>query len=114
VIVGERSFGQALVKSILPLKDQIGALKLPVAAYFRPSGQNMNRYPDFKDSDPWGVTPDQGYEVIFTETEIKAFDQSRAERDTVGGASPGKSEFNDRQLQKALEYLDGQLALGRG
>jgi carboxyl-terminal processing protease len=63
VVVGERTFGQGIVRSLIQLKSGMGALKLPIAAYYRPSGQNMNRYPPSKDSDDWGVSPDDGYAV---------------------------------------------------
>jgi carboxyl-terminal processing protease len=73
VVIGERTFGQGIVRSILPLRDGIGSLKLPVASYFRPSGKTMNRYPGATESDDWGVTPDSGYEVALTEEELKEF-----------------------------------------
>ena len=38
-------------------------LKLTTAGYRRPSGKNIDRFPDSKESDEWGVMPDQGYEV---------------------------------------------------
>jgi len=82
VVMGERTFGQAIVRSIFQLKNGMGALKLPVAAYYRPSGKNVNRYPASKDTDDWGITPDQAYAV-----------------------TPGEDG-----LRKALDYLQGQLA----
>src|SRR6185503_1696374 len=108
VVIGERTFGQALVKSIVPLKDGIGALKLPVAAYFRPNGANMNRYPNMQETDVWGVKPNAGYEVPVTDSELKAYEEYCAQRDVIGGAEP--AEFEDRQLRKALDYL----AAGKG
>jgi carboxyl-terminal processing protease len=75
VIVGERTFGQGIVRRLFSLKSDIGALKLPVAAYYRPSGKTMNRYPDAKDADDWGVTPDEGCAVTPPEDELqKALD----------------------------------------
>jgi C-terminal peptidase prc len=53
VIIGERTYGQALVRSMIPLEGGAGALKLPTAEYLRPSGRNVNRYPDARDSDEW-------------------------------------------------------------
>jgi carboxyl-terminal processing protease len=52
------------------LKNSAGALKLPIAAYYRPSGKNVNRYPASKDSDDWGVIPDQGYEIASEELQL--------------------------------------------
>jgi carboxyl-terminal processing protease len=82
VVVGERTFGQGIVRTIVKLKGGLGALKLPVAAYYRPDGRTMNRYPDAKDSDDWGVTPDAGYAV-----------------------EPG-----DDAMRKALDHLEASLA----
>lgn len=70
VVVGERTFGQGIVRSILKLKNGAGALKLPIAAYYRPSGKNVNRYPASKDADDWGVIPDQGYEIASEELQL--------------------------------------------
>jgi carboxyl-terminal processing protease len=39
IVVGERTFGQALVKNIIPLQDGRSALKLATAAYYRPNGK---------------------------------------------------------------------------
>jgi carboxyl-terminal processing protease len=64
VVIGERTYGQGIVRNIIKLKDGLGALKLPVASYYRPSGKNVNRYPGAKDSDDWGVTPNEGYEAF--------------------------------------------------
>jgi carboxyl-terminal processing protease len=51
------------------MKSGIGALKLPVAAYFRPNGKNMNRYPGMMDTEDWGVKPDEGFEVALSDQE---------------------------------------------
>lgn len=80
VVVGERTFGQGIVRTIVQLQGDLGALKLPVAAYYRPSGQSMNRYPASKDSDDWGVIPDDGLAV----------------------------EAKEEPLRKALHYLEAQ------
>ena len=85
IVVGERTFGQGIVRTIVQLKSGMGALKLPIAAYYRPSGKNVNRYPASKDSDEWGVSPDNGYEIA-------------AGPDAAEGA-----------LAKALEFLHAQL-----
>jgi carboxyl-terminal processing protease len=81
VVVGERTFGQGIVRTIIQLKSGMGALKLPVAAYYRPRGQNVNRYPASKDTDDWGVTPDEGF----------------------------TTDLKEEQLLKALDYIEAQL-----
>jgi carboxyl-terminal processing protease len=106
VVVGERTFGQGIVRSLIELQGGMGALKLPVAAYYRPSGRNVNRYPYSKDSDDWGVIPNAGYDVTLTDDELKNYEKDRAARDVLNG--PQTPEFQDRQLQKALECLLAQ------
>jgi len=103
VIVGERTFGQGIVRSLLPLKGGIGALKLPVAAYYRPSGRNVNRYPQSKETDEWGVLPNAGCEIAMTDEELAQFERDFG-RDVLS-AVERPVEFEDRQLRRALEYL---------
>jgi carboxyl-terminal processing protease len=104
VIIGERTVGQGIVRSIMPLKGGIGALKLPVAAYYRPSGKNVNRYPYSKETDDWGVLPNSGCEIAMTDEELTQFENVLGRRD-VPNAPERSVEFEDRQLQKALEQL---------
>jgi len=108
VVVGERTFGQGIVRSILHLKSGVGAVKLPVAEYFRPSGKSVNRFPNSKDSDDWGVSPDPGYEVALTDDELKLYEKDRAVRDSLTNEATPETKFNDRQLQKALEWVQAQ------
>jgi len=110
VVVGERTFGQGIVRSLFQLKSGVGAVKLPVAVYFRPNGRSVNRYPGSKDSDDWGVSPDAGCEVALTEEELNQYEKDRAARDAWTGEPTLRTEFHDRQLQKALECVQTQLA----
>ncbi len=103
VVIGERTFGQGLVKSLIQLEGGKSALKLPTSAYYRPSGKNMHRYPESKDSDDWGVRPDPNYEVIFSEEEKKGREKCWREREIL--EEPSRTAFHDRQMQKALEFL---------
>jgi carboxyl-terminal processing protease len=109
VVVGERTFGQGIVRKLIQLKSGMGALKLPVSAYYRPSGKNVNRFPGSKDSDDWGVTPDAGYEEVLTDEELKQYNKYRAERDELNNSGKPAAQFQDRQLQKAVEYILAQL-----
>ena len=63
VIIGERTWGKGSVQNIIELEDGSSALKLTTASYRRPSGKNIHRFPDAKDTDEWGVMPDLGYEL---------------------------------------------------
>ena len=109
VVIGERTFGQGIVRSIFQLKSGVGAMKLPIAAYYRPNGKSMNRYPDSKDSDDWGVTPDAGFEISLSEQELKQYDKYRAARDAFNGEPVSKVEFQDAQMQQALDWILARL-----
>jgi carboxyl-terminal processing protease len=110
IVIGERTYGQAIVRTIVPLKGGLGSLKIPIASYYRPNGKSMNRYPDSKETDDWGVKPDAGYEVPFTDAELKEFYKYRVEREKIKSLDKPEAEFQDRQLQKAIEYLSAQMA----
>lgn len=56
-IVGTRSFGKGTVQNVLPLEVGRSALKLTVARYLRPSGENIHRTDDAGEEDVWGVKP---------------------------------------------------------
>ena len=57
IVIGERSFGKGSVQNILDLEDGDSVLKLTVATYWRPSGKNIHRFKNAKDSDEWGGLP---------------------------------------------------------
>src|SRR3974377_824541 len=63
IVVGERSYGKGRVQNIIEMEGHTSALKLTTGSYWRPSGKNIHRFPDSKDSDEWGVKPDANYEV---------------------------------------------------
>jgi len=109
VVMGERTFGQGIVRSIFQLKSGVGAMKLPIAAYYRPNGKSVNRYPDAKDSDDWGVTPDAGFEISLSEQELKQYDKYRAARDAYNAEPASQVEFHDAQMQQALDWIAARL-----
>jgi carboxyl-terminal processing protease len=121
VVVGERSYGKGSVQNIIPMEKDASALKLTTASYWRPSGKNIHRFPDSKDSDEWGVQPTPGLEVPMKDEERLEYMVWRNERDVIHGrgAAPAaakkeekkdgkdakKPPFVDRALEKALEHL---------
>lgn len=124
VIIGERSYGKGSVQNIIPVESGASALKLTTASYWRPSEKNIHRFPTSKTTDEWGVKPDKGYEVELTDEERAEYYRDRRERDNVrrkaedpkvgdksGKADPKKKNgpFKDRVLDKALEYVRGEL-----
>jgi carboxyl-terminal processing protease len=63
VVIGERTYGKGSVQNIIEMHGN-SALKLTTASYWRPSGKNIHRFPDSKDTDDWGVRPnDSGYRL---------------------------------------------------
>ena len=58
-------------------------LKLTVATYQRPSGKNIHRFKNAKESDEWGVSPDPGLELKLTPDQYFAYARGRRQRDLV-------------------------------
>ena len=83
VIMGERSWGKGSVQNIIELEHGKSALKLTTAAYRRPSGKNIHRFPGAKDKDEWGVMPDLGYELGLDDRETRALATDRRQRDVI-------------------------------
>lgn len=111
IIVGERSWGKGSVQNVIEMEGGKSALKLTTASYHRPSGKNIHRFPNSKETDEWGVTPDSGYEVKWTFEDMQHYRDFRAERDVLGlKDGPPKTDYKDSQLEKSLEYLKAELA----
>jgi len=106
IVVGERSFGKGTVQEVVDLGESFGAMKLTIATYWRPSGQNINR-PKNDAGAAWGVSPNEGYEVPVADDErsrMLSWQQERELAAVSGGKSP-PGEVPDRVLLKAVEYL---------
>ena len=58
-------------------------MKLTTAAYYRPSGKNIHRFPDSKDTDTWGVMPDAGYDLRLSDHEQGLLLTDRQQRDIL-------------------------------
>ncbi len=110
VVIGERSWGKGSVQNVIDLENGSSALKLTTASYQRPSGENIHRFPDSKESDVWGVTPNDGFEVKYSRVESRALQTDRYLRDNHYQEIPFESEFEDSQLDRALEYLSDELS----
>lgn len=127
-LIGERTWGKGSVQNIIDLGDGRGAMKLTTASYHRPSGKNIHRFDDAKESDVWGVSPNDGLEVTLSDPqrlagkgkaearrlELQAMGEwyaDRMRRDVMprpGQSTPGAAT-EDRQLKRALEHLRGEL-----
>jgi carboxyl-terminal processing protease len=100
-VVGQRSYGKGSVQNILDLEDGYSVLKLTVASYYRPSGENIHRFKNAKPSDKWGVSPDKGMEVKLTPSEYRRWAIGRFYRDQDAAAkgqrrSPAKAAASDK------------------
>jgi carboxyl-terminal processing protease len=85
VIIGERSYGKGSVQNVIKMENGTSALKLTTASYWRPSGHNIHRFPDSKDTDEWGVKPTKGFNVPMTAEERQTYFFYRRDRDIVRG-----------------------------
>jgi carboxyl-terminal processing protease len=87
-VIGTRSFGKGSVQNIIELEDGNSVLKLTVASYLRPSGKNIHRFKNAKDSDEWGVKPDKGLEVKLSTRQYIAYATGRRARDLISNRHP--------------------------
>jgi carboxyl-terminal processing protease len=123
VVIGERSYGKGSVQNVIELEGGKSALKLTTAGYLRPSGKNIDRETakGSGKADEWGVTPNEKYEIKLDDGEMLSLVTNRRKRDIVqvhgksgddkaAAAAEPESEFVDRQLQKAVDYLAERLA----
>ena len=112
VIVGQRTFGKGTVQNVIPLEDGRSKLKMTTALYRRPNGKNIERLPDARDSDDWGVRPDEGLEVALSESQTQKLARAIRQRSLPrnGGPAAAAEELPpDPQLDKALAYLRARI-----
>lgn len=115
-IVGQRSYGKGTVQEIFELEPGRGALRLTTASYWRPSGQNIHRRRNAKPDEAWGVTPDEGLEVVFDAEQLQQWRLNRLKAASPGPAESSEAEpaepFIDRQLERAVQHLLERLNQG--
>jgi len=110
-IVGQRTFGKGTVQEVLDLAAGYGAMKLTTAAYWRPTGKNIQRPRELTESDDWGVKPDSGCEVAVSSEEYRLWQLWRARRDHFhtpevnADMEKALAAFKDRQLEQAVKCL---------
>lgn len=118
VVIGERTWGKGSVQNIIELDDGKSAMKLTTAGYKRPSGQNIHREVGAKETDDWGVKPNDGFEIKLTDAEVEEYFADRKARDVIAarptGPVPGPARKFDKQVQKAVDYLSTELAKNEG
>ncbi|MCC7084384.1 MAG: S41 family peptidase [Pirellulales bacterium] len=118
VIIGERTWGKGTVQNIIQLSDDIGNLTLTTAKFLRPSEKPIHRQLDAKGADPWGVSPDAGYQVTLSDEGWKNWNQWRRERDIVRPHSDSEPAFKseisqqDKPLRRAVDSIESKIAGG--
>ena len=91
-----------------------GQIKMTIATFWRPSDKNLNKSSTKGTEDEdWGVRPDKGYLVKLSPKEREELGEHQRNAEIIAprGEAPAteKTEFKDVQLEKALEYLRGQI-----
>ena len=91
-----------------------GEIKLTIARYFPPSDRNIDKLAAEQDKTikDWGVKPDRGYEVKLTkeeQTDLAEFMRNLEVIPPKGSKPKEAKPFEDKQREKALEYLREQV-----
>lgn len=119
IVMGERSFGKGSVQTIrdMDLNGYAGAIKITIAAFYGPSGKNLNRFPNAKDEEDWGVKPAPQHMVKLSPTERAELEDTLTKNELIPRRDAPKMEtkktFIDRQLDAAVELLKKQTARGQ-
>ena len=114
-VIGSRSFGKGTVQDINELDRNQGAIKLTIASYRRPNGENIHRNAETQQTDQWGVKPDPGREVSLSDDDEQQLRRWRNARGMSYNASlPGDWPVNsdptvtDKAIGKAVEFFQGK------
>ncbi len=102
-IIGQRSYGKGSVQNIMELEEGNSVLKLTVATYQRPSGKNIHRFKNAKESDEWGVSPDKGLEVKLTPDQYLSLLRARRNRDLKSLHGRVKNEEKKKEEEKGKD-----------
>jgi C-terminal peptidase prc len=118
IVIGERSYGKGSVQNVVDFEATGAQIKMTTATYWRPSGKNIDKRSTKDPSkEDWGVTPDKGYLVALSAKELDDLDEHFRtvdiipRRDALPKDKEVKPAFKDSQLDKALEYLRGQIKI---
>ncbi|HKB02934.1 MAG TPA: S41 family peptidase [Gemmataceae bacterium] len=64
ILAGTRTYGKASIQWPVSVPGLPGySFKITGGTYTRPNGKNLQRFPDSKPDDDWGLRPDPGYEI---------------------------------------------------
>jgi carboxyl-terminal processing protease len=97
VVIGERTWGKGSVQNVIELEGGKSALKLTTAGYRRPNGHNIHRFPDAKETDEWGVMPNDGMELKLSDTEMAELLRIRRDRDILVAKNKAAAEAPNKE-----------------
>lgn len=116
VIVGKRTYGKGTVQRLMPIESGRSLLKLTAATYWRPSGDNIHRMPGDTEDDPWGVRPNEGFEIPLDEEQYLLWRKYRYRRDILGPRQEGSlaEQFDEQDGRLPETFTDEVLDLATG
>jgi carboxyl-terminal processing protease len=80
-IIGQRTYGKGTVQKVYMLEGNKSALRLTFATYWRPNNKDIHKRKGAKETDDWGVRPDEGQEVVITKELREQLHEARLNRD---------------------------------
>jgi carboxyl-terminal processing protease len=98
-VIGERTWGKGSVQNVIELESGKSALKLTTASYARPNGHNIHRFPDAKESDEWGVKPNDGLEVRLSADEMARLLEHRRRLDIIEAKEKAQAKAKDTETK---------------
>jgi carboxyl-terminal processing protease len=115
-IVGTRSYGKGTVQNILPLQYGRSALRLTVARYYRPNGNNIHRTREASDDEHWGVKPDEGMEIELDEANLEKLAKRRNEDSypslaLVGNSTTDPTDQEEDQQAESVDAIESVLMI---
>jgi carboxyl-terminal processing protease len=112
-VAGQRSLGKGSIQTSVTLHSANLAMKVTSGTFFRSTGKNLNRFPDSRPQDDWGVLPDSGLEFRISQALQKQLRQWWLLQTLRPGSSdealPLDDPEADPQRQAALEALLARL-----
>jgi carboxyl-terminal processing protease len=108
-VLGTRSFGNGLFRTIIPLGSGNGALQLTTARYFTPSGRSIQAKGISPDIDVLQDVPDD----LKTQPDIRSEASLRGHLKAEGDEQTGSQSYvppnpkDDKALQTALDLMRG-------
>ncbi len=117
ILVGEKTYGEAAVQTLMPSPFDDGTIRFTSARYYSPNGRTI---------DGEGTEPDVQVELSHEQTRTLAFHLVGAEEPPAVAPAPGESgeagagagekaeekppaEFRDTQLERALEIISARV-----